>query len=241
MASVIYDVIKSFFRPVPWRSGISTSSGIFRSSRKVSMMSGNSRPNFSVRSTMPTVLSARTFSRASRSSSRSWTTTPSTPARRMPVYVSTLSLMRYIFMIKPLSICCTLVCKHPVQPSCEFPPCGLVLQVTQNHEGDDQSVEADTFCQTYEDEGFTEYAGVFADRAEGCACRACHGDTAADTGESCNEGCRQVAESCCESAVSGYGFCSLYVRAGQHHDACDGKCAEEEECVGPDGAFVALL
>ena len=39
------------------------------------------------------------FSRASFSSSRSWTTTPSTPASLIPVQVSMLSLIKNIFII----------------------------------------------------------------------------------------------------------------------------------------------
>ena len=63
------DVIKSFFRPVPCRSGISTRSGILRSNRNVSMIAGNSLPNFSVKSTIPILLSSRTRSNACFSSS----------------------------------------------------------------------------------------------------------------------------------------------------------------------------
>ena len=70
----------------------------------------------------------------------------------------------------------------------------------------------DTFCKTYEDERLTEYAGIFADRAESRACRAGNGDTAADTGKACNK-CRcEVSETGRKSRVRSYRFRCLNIR-----------------------------
>ena len=37
------------------------------------------------------------------------------------------------------------------------------LEISQDHEGNDQSVKAYTFCKSYEDQRFTKYAGIFTD------------------------------------------------------------------------------
>ena len=99
MASLTYPVIKSGLRPVPCLSGISMIKGVLWFSFTSSTIWGNSRPNFSVRRRIPISLLAIAFSRASFSSSRSWTTTPSTPASLIPVQVSMLSLIKNIFII----------------------------------------------------------------------------------------------------------------------------------------------
>ena len=58
----------------------------------------------------------------------------------------------------------------------------FILEFTKDHEGDDQSVQTNTFRKTYEDQGFTEHTGVLADCAKGCACYARYGNTTTDTG-----------------------------------------------------------
>ena len=85
---------------------------------------GNSLPNFSVSRIMPTSLSARTLSSSPLSSSLVWTTAPSTPDRRIPVQVSMLSLIKYIF---------------------------IGLKLAQDHEGNDQAIQTHTFGKPYED------------------------------------------------------------------------------------------
>ena len=37
------------------------------------------------------------------------------------------------------------------------------LQLTKNHEGNDQTIQADTLCQTYEDQGLTKNRRIFTD------------------------------------------------------------------------------
>ena len=105
------------------------------------------------------------------------------------------------------------------------------LQVSEDHEGDDQSVKADTFCKSYEDKGFTKNSGVLAQCAKRCACCACNCDTTADTGESCYEcGC-DISEACCKTGTGSRRLSCLDIRSPQHHDGRQCECAEKEKCI----------
>ena len=85
----------------------------------------------------------------------------------------------------------------------------MALQVSENHKGDDQSVQANTFGKTYEDEGLTEDGGIFTDGAESRAGRAGNGDTAADAGDTDSQSSSDKTQ-----AVHSAGLSSGFLRLG---------------------------
>src|SRR5699024_4313300 len=94
---------------------------------------------------------------------------------------------------------------------------------------------------TYEDEGLTEYTGILADRSQSRACRACYGNTAADTGKSGNKSCCQISKTGRKSRIRSCAFCRLYISAAKHHNRRNYKAAEEEKYIYSNGAFVAFF
>ena len=114
------------------------------------------------------------------------------------------------------------------------------LQLTKNHEGDDQTIQSDTFGHSYEDHGFTKDAAVFADCSKSCACGRCNGDTGTNTGKTCNKSCTDVTKTGCKTSAC---FCCSRCSccACEGNNGCDQQKAEEAAYIGCQRFFVTIF
>ena len=115
------------------------------------------------------------------------------------------------------------------------------MKLSQDHEGDDQSVQAHTFGKSNEDEGFTKNGRVLADGAQSGGCSCGDGDAAAHAGEAGGESCGQVAEAggggrnCGSGLLGGVGISCEHQAGGYGHNS------EEQYHVAGEGLLVAPL
>src|SRR5699024_9631678 len=102
------------------------------------------------------------------------------------------------------------------------------------------TVQSNTFGKTYEDQGFTKDAGVFADSSKCSGSSAGNCDTAADTGKSGYQCGGQISHACADGdSVSGV---SQYVYfAHQHNGGGNDHSSEEKERVYADGFLISAF
>ena len=111
--------------------------------------------------------------------------------------------------------------------------------LSKDHKGNDQSVEWDTFCHGYEDNGFTKQGTVLAQSTKSCTCRACNGNAGSETGNTGNESCTEISKSCSKSVSR---RCRLYACCScKTYNGCRKKNAEEEETACDQTLFLAIF